>query len=115
MTNPWSPLRLGDIELEHRLAMAPMTRDRSAASGAPTAMNADYYAQRASMGLVITDGGTQPSELMGRATSFNDGPGIYTEQHVRRGRLVEIQRTGTSCISFSRATPIGAPISTAGR
>jgi N-ethylmaleimide reductase len=61
MTNYWTPIRLGDIELEHRLAMAPMTRDRSAANGAPTAMNADYYAQRASMGLVITEG-TQPSE-----------------------------------------------------
>jgi N-ethylmaleimide reductase len=78
MTNYWTPIRLGDIELEHRLAMAPMTRDRSAANGAPTAMNVDYYAQRASMGLVITEG-TQPSD---DGQGYLLTPGIYTEQHV---------------------------------
>ena len=78
MTNPWSPLRLCDIELEHRLAMAPMTRDRSAANGAPTAINTEYYAQRASMGLVVTEG-TQPSD---DGQGYLLTPGIYTEQHV---------------------------------
>jgi N-ethylmaleimide reductase len=81
MTNHWTPIRLGDIELEHRLAMAPMTRDRSTATGAPTAMNADYYAQRASMGLVITEG-TQPSD---DGQGYLLTPGIYTEQHVAAG------------------------------
>jgi N-ethylmaleimide reductase len=84
MTNYWTPIRLGDIELEHRLAMAPMTRDRSAANGAPTAMNADYYAQRASMGLVITEG-TQPSD---DGQGYLLTPGIYTEQHVAGWRAV---------------------------
>jgi N-ethylmaleimide reductase len=84
MTNYWTPIRLGNIELEHRLAMAPMTRDRSAANGAPTAMNADYYAQRASMGLVITEG-TQPSD---DGQGYLLTPGIYTEQHVAGWRAV---------------------------
>jgi N-ethylmaleimide reductase len=84
MTNHWSPLRLGDIDLEHRLAMAPMTRDRSTATGTPTGMNADYYAQRASMGLIITEG-TQPSD---DGQGYLLTPGIYTEQHVAGWREV---------------------------
>jgi 2,4-dienoyl-CoA reductase-like NADH-dependent reductase (Old Yellow Enzyme family) len=47
MTNYWTPIRLGDIELEHRLAMAPTTRERSAANGAPTAKNAGLLRARA--------------------------------------------------------------------
>jgi N-ethylmaleimide reductase len=84
MANPWSPLRLGNIELKHRLAMASMTRDRSAATGAPTAMNADYYAQRASMGLVITEG-TQPND---DGQGYLLTPGIYTDQHIAGWRGV---------------------------
>ncbi|MBC7267189.1 MULTISPECIES: alkene reductase [Streptomyces] len=56
----WTPTTLGDITLPHRLVMAPMTRDRSTPEGVPTEMNAEYYAQRASHALVITEG-TQPS------------------------------------------------------
>ena len=84
MTNHWTPIRLGDIALDHRLAMAPMTRDRSTATGAPTAVNADYYAQRASMGLIITEG-TQPSD---DGQGYLLTPGIYTEQHVAGWREV---------------------------
>ena len=84
MTNHWTPLRLGDIELENRLAMAPMTRSRSAESGVPTELNASYYAQRASMGLVITEG-TQPSD---DGQGYLLTPGVYTEQHVAGWREV---------------------------
>ena len=49
----WSPVQLGAIHLPHRLAMAPMTRARSTREGVPTALNAHYYAQRASMALII--------------------------------------------------------------
>ena len=82
--NYFSTLRLGDIELEHRLAMSPMTRDRSTATGTPTAMNAEYYAQRASIGLVITEG-TQPSA---DGQGYLLTPGIYTEQHIAGWREV---------------------------
>jgi 2,4-dienoyl-CoA reductase-like NADH-dependent reductase (Old Yellow Enzyme family) len=46
-TKLWQPIQVGDIKLNHRLAMAPMTRSRSAAQGVPTDLNAEYYAQRA--------------------------------------------------------------------
>src|SRR3954447_18282041 len=82
--NYFSPLWLGEIALEHRLAMAPMTRDRSTATGTPTTMNAEYYAQRASLGLLITEG-TQPSaDGQGYLTT----PGIHTDAHVEGWRTV---------------------------
>jgi NADH:flavin oxidoreductase / NADH oxidase family len=75
MTTPWDPIRIGAIEFKHRLAMAPMTRDRATPSGAPTGLNAEYYAQRASMGLVITEG-TQPSA---DGQGYLLTPGCYTQ------------------------------------
>ena len=53
-TKLWQPIQVGDIKLNHRLAMAPMTRSRSTAQGVPTDLNAEYYAQRASMALIIS-------------------------------------------------------------
>jgi len=58
--------------------MAPMTRDRSTPSGAPWELNATYYAQRASMGLIITEG-TQPSD---DGQGYLLTPGIYTDEHI---------------------------------
>jgi N-ethylmaleimide reductase len=60
-TKLWQPIQVGDIKLNHRLAMAPMTRGRAAAHGVPTDLNAEYYAQRASTALIISEG-TQPSD-----------------------------------------------------
>jgi N-ethylmaleimide reductase len=84
MTTPWDPIRIGTIELTHRLAMAPMTRDRANAAGTPGALNAEYYAQRASMGLVITEG-TQPSA---DGQGYLLTPGCYTDEQVAGWREV---------------------------
>jgi len=56
----WSPIAVGDIWLEHRLAMAPMTRGQARPDGVPTLINAKYYAKRASAPLIIAEG-SQPS------------------------------------------------------
>lgn len=80
----WQPIQVGAIRLPHRLAMAPMTRDRSQADGVPTAMNAAYYAQRASMALIITEG-TQPSE---DGQGYLLTPGVYTHEHIDGWRSV---------------------------
>ncbi len=80
----WRPIQAGDLHLPHRLAMAPMTRDRSRPDGVPTAMNADYYAQRASMALIITEG-TQPSE---DGQGYLLTPGIYTDDQITGWRTV---------------------------
>lgn len=80
----WQPIDVGRMTLPHRLAMAPMTRDRSTPAGVPTAMNAAYYAQRASLALIITEG-TQPSA---DGQGYLLTPGIYTDDHLRGWREV---------------------------
>ncbi|MFE9009567.1 alkene reductase [Streptomyces sp. NPDC007875] len=83
--NPlWQPTRAGDIRLPHRLAMAPMTRSRSTAEGVPTELNAEYYAQRASNALIITEG-TQPSA---DGQGYLLTPGVHTEEQVVGWRKV---------------------------
>jgi 2,4-dienoyl-CoA reductase-like NADH-dependent reductase (Old Yellow Enzyme family) len=84
MTNIWSPLTLGTMQLSHRLAMAPMTRSRAKPDGTPGDLAAEYYAQRAGMGLLITEG-TQPSD---DGQGYTLTPGIYTDAHVVGWRRV---------------------------
>jgi N-ethylmaleimide reductase len=80
----WNPIVAGEISLPHRLAMAPMTRDRSTPEGVPTELNAEYYAQRASHALVITEG-TQPNA---DGQGYLLTPGIYSEEHIAGWRKV---------------------------
>lgn len=78
MSKLFDPVRVGGYTLQNRLVMAPMTRSRAQFDGTPGELAAEYYAQRAGVGLIVTEG-TQPS---------NDGqgylttPGIYTDAHV---------------------------------
>jgi len=80
----WQPFTLGRVELPHRLALAPMTRNRAEADGTPGPLVATYYGQRASLGLVITEG-TQPSA---DGQGYLGTPGIYTSEHVEGWRRV---------------------------
>nr|BFE86264.1 hypothetical protein GCM10020093_088650 [Planobispora longispora] len=57
---PFTPFDLGQLRLPNRLVMAPMTRSRAYADGIPSSLTALYYAQRASAGLIVTEG-IQPS------------------------------------------------------
>ena len=50
----FSPVALGAIELANRIVMAPMTRDRAGPGDVPTPLMVEYYAQRASAGLIVT-------------------------------------------------------------
>src|SRR5690349_6759368 len=84
MKSLWQPLRLGNLDLPHRVVMAPMTRDRATASGAPTEMMAEYYAQRASNALIVSEG-TQPSD---DGQGYLLTPGIYTAEHIEGWRKV---------------------------
>lgn len=83
-TKLWDPITVGDIRLEHRLATAPMTRDRSTPEGVPNGMNAEYYAQRASTALIITEGIQSSDDGQGYLLT----PGIYTDEHVGGWRSV---------------------------
>ncbi|KOU58846.1 1,2-oxophytodienoate reductase [Streptomyces sp. MMG1533] len=80
----WNPIVAGEISLPHRLAMAPMTRDRSTPEGIPTELNAEYYAQRASHALIITEGAQPNADGQGYLLT----PGIYSEEHIAGWRKV---------------------------
>ena len=81
----FTPTRVGGFKVPHRIVMAPMTRARSTQPGdIPNAMNAHYYAQRASAALIVTEA-TQISP-QGKGYSFT--PGIYSREQVAGWRLV---------------------------
>ncbi|POX50276.1 alkene reductase [Streptomyces sp. Ru71] len=84
MESLFTPVTVGRMKLDHRLAMAPMTRDRALPDGTPSALMPLYYAQRASLGLLITEG-TQPSE---DGQGYLLTPGVHTEAHVAGWRAV---------------------------
>jgi N-ethylmaleimide reductase len=74
----YTPVTLGDLKLSNRIIMAPMTRDRAGTGDVPTDLMVEYYRQRASAGLIITEG-VQPS-LAGKG--YWRTPGIYTQQQI---------------------------------
>jgi len=78
------PLQLGALQLPNRIIMAPLTRMRAGANSVPTAMNAKYYAQRASAGLIISEGTAVSPEAHG----YPNDPGIYTAEQIAGWRLV---------------------------
>ena len=80
----WQPFALGRVKLPHRLAMAPMTRSRALPDGTPTELMAEYYGQRAGLGLIITEG-AQPSQ---DGQGYLNTPGMYTAEHVEGWRKV---------------------------
>jgi N-ethylmaleimide reductase len=80
----WDEVSVGRITLPHRLAMAPMTRSRALPDGSPTPLMAEYYTQRASMGLLITES-VQPSD---DGQGYLLTPGIYRPEHVAAWRQV---------------------------
>jgi N-ethylmaleimide reductase len=76
--NLFSPAKLGAINLSNRIVMAPLTRNRAGEAGVPQAMNVNYYEQRASAGLIITEA-TPISDM---AHGYPLLPGIYTDAQV---------------------------------
>lgn len=78
MSTLFDTVQVGPLTLSNRLVMAPMTRNRALSDGTPGALAALYYSQRASMGLIVTEG-TQPSD---DGQGYLTTPGIYTDAHV---------------------------------
>ena len=79
-----SSFQLGKIELQNRVVMAPMTRARAGEQRLPNELMAEYYAQRASAGLIISEA-TVISE---QAIGWNQSPGIYTDEMTDGWKLV---------------------------
>ncbi len=74
----FSPVKLGAISLNNRVVMAPLTRNRAGEGGVPQPINAAYYEQRASAGLIISE--ATPISVM--AHGYPALPGIYTDAQV---------------------------------
>src|SRR5881397_845400 len=80
----WTPTTVGDTSLPHRLVMAPMTRDRSTPEGVPSELTAEYYAQRASHALIITEGHQPSADGQGYLLT----PGIHNDEQIAGWRKV---------------------------
>lgn len=78
MPNLFTPFALGSLELPNRAVMAPMTRNR-ASGHVPNPLMAQYYAQRAGAGLIVTEATQVAPESIG----YPDTPGIHSEEQVQ--------------------------------
>src|SRR6202051_2540483 len=83
-TKLFEPYKLGPITLSNRLVMAPLTRNRAVAGLVPNPLAIDYYGQRASAGLLITEA----SQVSQQGQGYQDTPGIYSKEQVAGWRKV---------------------------
>lgn len=122
MTTLFDPLRLGDLQLSNRIVMAPLTRNR-ALGQLPRALHAQYYAQRASAGLIISEA----TQIRPDGQGYFDTPGIHSPEqiagwravtdavHAAGGRII-CQLWHVGRISLNRLQPGGqAPVSSTAR
>ena len=80
----FDPLKVGDLVLPNRVIMAPLTRARAGSVRVPNALMAEYYAQRASAGLIISEATSVDPTGVGYA----DTPGIWSREQVEGWKLV---------------------------
>lgn len=78
MATLFDPIRLGALDLPNRIIMAPMTRSRAGSDGVPQSYVADYYAQRASAGLILSEA----IYVSHMAKGYVRTPGLVTSDHV---------------------------------
>jgi N-ethylmaleimide reductase len=74
----FTPIKIGDNDLENRVAMAPLTRQRAATALVPQWINKIYYEQRATAGLIISEA----TVISKQAVGYPSTPGIFTDQQV---------------------------------
>ncbi|WP_040577235.1 alkene reductase [Methylopila sp. M107] len=81
----FEPLKIGALDLPNRIVMAPLTRSRADAKTlAPRQLNADYYAQRASAGLIIAEA----TQIMPEGQGYAWTPGVYSDEQIAGWKLV---------------------------
>ena len=117
----FEPYTLGPITLSNRIVMAPLTRNRAVAGLVPSPLAVDYYGQRASAGLLITEA----SQISQQGQGYQDTPGIYSKEQVagwrkvtdrvhERGGRIFIQLWHVGRISHTSLQPHGgAPVALA--
>src|SRR5438094_7379671 len=108
---------LGAIQLRNRTVMSPLTRSRAQHNNTPNSLMATYYGQRATAGLVITEG-TSPSP---NGLGYARIPGLFNEAHVRgwkpvvdavhaKGGKLFVQLMHTGRVSHAANLPAGAEV-----
>lgn len=113
----FEPLVTPSIRLANRTVMAPMTRSRAVNANTPNTLMAEYYGQRASAGLLITEG-TSPSP---NGLGYARIPGLFNEAHVRgwkvvtdavhaKGGKIFVQLMHTGRVSHTANLPAGAEV-----
>src|ERR1700692_43745 len=83
-TKLFEAYKLGPITLPNRLVMAPLTRNRAVAGMVPSPMAIEYYGQRASAGLLVSEA----SQVSQQGQGYQDTPGIYSKEQVAGWRKV---------------------------
>ena len=84
MTKLFEKLKIGNLEMENRMIYAPLTRSRADDAGVQPDFTPDYYAQRASAGLLITEA----TNVSAMAKGYVRTPGIYTDEQIESWRKV---------------------------
>jgi N-ethylmaleimide reductase len=79
----FQPFQLHDLTLSNRIVLAPMTRGRTGTARLPNKLTAEYYVQRSSAGLLITEATT----ISEQANGWNESPGIYTDEMTEGWKL----------------------------
>ena len=108
-------VRIGEIELDNRIVMAPLTRNRAEPGNIPGPLTVEYYAQRAGAGLIVTEA----TQVSAQAQGYYATPGLHTSEqvaawkivtdavHARGGKIV-VQLWHTGRMSHSAFQPEGA-------
>lgn len=83
MSKLFDPIQVGDLVLPNRVVMAPLTRCRASEGRVPNALMAEYYAQRASAGLIISEA----TSVTPMGVGYPDTPGIWSDEQVEGWKL----------------------------
>lgn len=78
------PIQIGDLYLSNRVFMAPLTRCRASAGRVPNALMRDYYVQRASAGLILSEA----TAVSPKGVGYPDTPGIWSPEQVAGWKLI---------------------------
>src|SRR4051794_26623088 len=85
MSKLFDPIRVGDLELPNRVFMAPLTRSRAVGGGrVPNALMAQYYVQRASAGLILSEA----TAVTPQGVCYANTPGIWSDEQVAGWKMV---------------------------
>lgn len=84
MPTLFDPIRVGNLDLPNRIFMAPLTRTRATEDRVPTALMRDYYAQRASAGLILTEA----TNINPKSVGYECTPGIWSDAQVEAWRMI---------------------------